>query len=357
MHSVLSHFDFLSEGKIIMVIGPVGAGKTQFAAQIWRDSLILQKKSLKALQKVTTPLGARRTDIFFVRSILDSLRFSENPKDSLSYRGGYERLGNSIAYARDSYDIENLIDKNPQKGLWIIDEPAFYDERLASLLASKVQKEKLNFLLTGLIWDFRNQIFNKTIQSLLKVVTDLMPITAYCEHPDCLRESFFTYRFYQVGENEIPAPYFDPLVIVGGDVIKKSYLQPNYSSRCEKHHIVLGKDYLDSYLIPLVSTINKKKTLIREDLVNELMTLKMVNSLNKVDSFFVESLKRETNSQSNIDSLLQLPCLSERALLYLYQQEGLLDLDDLLFIIQKADLNLSYLQLFLSDNEKRFLSI
>jgi hypothetical protein len=58
-----THFDFVQPGRRILVIGPMGSGKTEFSARVWRDAQVLLKKSAKA--GVKKPLLGRRTGATF----------------------------------------------------------------------------------------------------------------------------------------------------------------------------------------------------------------------------------------------------------------------------------------------------
>ena len=104
IHHPFNHFDFTKEGRRILVIGPMGSGKTEYSARVWRDSRVALKKSA-ALTKLTRRNGADRREVFFIRSSLDQGRFPDYPDDALAYRGGYERLGDRIAFIRDSFEL------------------------------------------------------------------------------------------------------------------------------------------------------------------------------------------------------------------------------------------------------------
>ena len=39
-HAPFNHFDFRRPGRRILVIGPMGSGKTEYSARVWRDSLV-----------------------------------------------------------------------------------------------------------------------------------------------------------------------------------------------------------------------------------------------------------------------------------------------------------------------------
>ena len=99
--------------------------------------------------------------------------------------------------------------------------------------------------------NFRREIFNTTARLLLDTATDVFPLTAYCEHPECLQDSFYTYRYYTVDGRECPALYFDPLLVIGGDREINDPREPNYCTRCDDHHYLPGKEYTFLFLKPL----------------------------------------------------------------------------------------------------------
>ena len=193
-HGSRNHFDFTHGERRILVIGPMGSGKTEFSAGIWRDARIAKRKS-SAIAAVTTTEGADRRKVFFVRSQLDAGRFQDYPDDALAYRGGYERCGEGIARISDSFDLEKVIKDNPGHGTWIVDEASFYDERLAYVTARESERRGLMFIYPTLVLNFRREIFNSTARLLLETSTDVITLTAYCEHPDCLTDSLYTYRY------------------------------------------------------------------------------------------------------------------------------------------------------------------
>jgi thymidine kinase len=115
VHHPTNHFDFTRQSRTILVVGPMGSGKTGFAAQIWRDSRVVRAKD-DGIPGCRTEDGADLRNVFFVRSRLDSRRFSEYPPDALAYRGGYEQLGASIAEIASSFELEALVGEHPEVG-------------------------------------------------------------------------------------------------------------------------------------------------------------------------------------------------------------------------------------------------
>ena len=45
IHHSYNHYDFTRENRRILIIGPMGSGKTELAARIFRDSQVALKKS------------------------------------------------------------------------------------------------------------------------------------------------------------------------------------------------------------------------------------------------------------------------------------------------------------------------
>ena len=47
IHHAINHFDFIKTDRRILVIGPMGSGKSEFSARIYRDSQVTMQKSEK----------------------------------------------------------------------------------------------------------------------------------------------------------------------------------------------------------------------------------------------------------------------------------------------------------------------
>lgn len=362
VHEALRHHDFRTSSRRVLVIGPMGSGKTEYSARLWRDAAVAQKKGRAVAALTTAPDGqaslfggeeglgdADRRNVFFVRSVLDRDRFSDYPEDALAYRGGYERCGNRIAAVRDSFELESLITANPDVGTWVIDEAAFYDERIAYLMKNESQRRGLVFVCPTLILNFRREIFNATARLLVETATDVYPLTAYCEHPDCIEDSFYTYRYYLSEGRECPALYFDPLIIVGGDREKEDPREPNYCTRCDEHHFLPGKEYTYFTLKPLgeaagrgdVDPLRKELRAIAEDVASS--RLHRTFKRNYID--------REDPRPENMNALL-VPCIAERALCYLFAEQNLIGIDLLRSIVSELGLDRDYLSKRLADNRR-----
>ena len=340
-HSAFNHFDFRRGGRRILVIGPMGSGKTEYSARVWRDSLVALRKS-GGVAALTSTAGADRRRVFFIRSLLDRERFPQYPSDALPYRNGFERLGGNIADIRDSFELQDILARRPEVGTWIIDEASFYEERLAYVVANDSQARGTVFIFPTLILNFRRELFNATSRLLLDTATDLFPLTAFCEHPDCLEDSLYTYRYYLVDGEECPALYFDPLIIVGGDQTKTDPREPNYCTRCDAHHYLPGKEYTFLILKPLGE---KAAGGDLGPLCRELACL----AGDKERSELARHLDRQ-GAGHVLSNSLKVPCIAEKAIAFLFCERNLLSRQQVLDLVAELGLDAAYLSKRIQDN-------
>ncbi|MFA6689571.1 MAG: thymidine kinase [Sphaerochaetaceae bacterium] len=347
VHETFSHFDFTSPGRRVLLIGPMGSGKTEFSARVWRDAAVAQRKSDKVREMTSTGIVDRRK-VFFVRSEIDGARFSDYPDDALCYRGGYIRCGENIARIRDSFGLERVLADNPTVGTFIIDEASFFDERLAYVVRNHSLERGVMFIFPTLILNFRRDIFNSTARLMLDIATDVIPLTAYCEHPDCMNNAFYTYRYYQVDGKECPALYFDPLIIVGGDTHKDDALAPNYASRCDQHHYLPGKEYTFFHLKPLGEQAARGD---EKPLRSELDALKHHMS----DSMLYRNIRDRYGNLADeeiyFNSLLPAN-IAEKALIFLFAEQNLVPEEVLIRLVDDLSLDREYMSKVLADNRR-----
>jgi thymidine kinase len=184
---------------------------------------------------------------------------------------------------------------------------------------------------------------------MLETATDVFPLTAYCEHPDCIEDSFYTYRYYQVDGEECPALYFDPLIIVGGDQKKDDPLEPNYCTRCDKHHYLPGKEYTFFTLKPLGEAAARGDA---EPLKKELAALNSAKEESILYGHLKSQFEGKPEEQVNLNSL-KVACIAERALIYLYAEQNLLPEELLIRMVDDLDLDREYMKKTLADNRRQ----
>jgi thymidine kinase len=345
IHSAFTHFDFSKPGRRVLLIGPMGSGKTEFAARIWRDAAIAMKKS-DAVKEFTATGVVDRRNVFFVRSDLDNARFEDYPSDALPYRGGYIRCGENIARIKDSFGLEQVLNDNPTVGTFIIDEASFFDERIAYVVRKHSLSRGVMFIFPTLILNFRKAIFNSTARLMLDMATDVIPLTAYCDHPDCLANAFYTYRCYSVDGRECPALFFDPLIVVGGDKTKSGSWSPNYCSRCDMHHFLPGKEYTFFTLKPLAEEATRGNA---KPLRTELERLHGDKENSQLYRSILERYGDSDDREVYLNSILP-DFIAEKALSYLMCEQNLLSEDMVVKLASDLKLNTEYLSKILSDN-------
>ncbi len=345
VHETFSHFDFTLPGRRVLVIGPMGSGKTEFSARVWRDAAIAQKKS-DVIKAQTSTNGVDRRKVFFVRSQIDGQRFSEYPTDALAYRNGYVRCGDNIAHIRDSFGLEKVLADHPDFGTFIIDEASFFDERIAYVVRNHSIERGILFIFPTLILNFRRDIFNSTARLMLDIATDVIPLTAYCEHPDCMKDAFYTYRYYSVDGKECPALFFDPLIIVGGDTHKNDALSPNYCSRCDEHHYLPGKEYTFFHLKPLGEKATRGDEI---PLKEEMYLLKHNVKGSALFNHMNQRYSQRDDAEIFMNALLP-GALAEKALIYLFCEQNLIPEDLLVRFAYDLGLDRTYMTKVLSDN-------
>ncbi len=348
IHHSINHFDFTKTDRRILIIGPMGSGKTEFSARIYRDSQVAMKKSEK-VQQTTTARGSDRRNVFYVRSKIDDKRFEDYPKNSIAYRSGYITPGDNIASIADSFELEKILQDNPTVGTWIIDEAEFFDERLVYVISQFAQRRSLNFIFPMLILNFRKDLFNRTARLLMENATDVFPLTAYCEHPDCITDSYYTYRYYMVDDIECPALYFDPLIIVGGDKRTMDAKIPNYATRCDCHHYLPGKEYTFMTLKPLGELAFGGNI---KPILGELRLLKGDIERSELYNHFREKFVKSDEPQHIMMNALRVSCIAEKALIYLFSEENIISSAQMEYLAGEIKGDRHYINERLVENRK-----
>jgi thymidine kinase len=147
---------------------------------------------------------------------------------------------------------------------------------------------------------------------------------------------------------ECPALYFDPLIVVGGDVFKQGSSEPNYAARCDRHHYLPGKEYTFLSLKPmgLSAADGDLKPLERE-----LAALQQ----DKRRSILFSMLSRQYGDLEDGEVYLNAMSpghIAEKALAYLFCEQNIIAEDLMRKIVADLALDTSYLSKVLSDNRR-----
>jgi thymidine kinase len=179
--------------------------------------------------------------------------------------------------------------------------------------------------------------------------TDVFPLTAYCEHSDCISDSYYTYRFYMVDDMECPALYFDPLIIVGGDKCTIDAKIPNYATRCDSHHYLPGKEYTFMVLKPLGELAFGGNI---KPILGELRHLKNDLERSELYNHFREKFVKSEEPQHIMMNALRVSCIAEKALIYLFSEENIISSGQMEFLAGEIKGDMSYINERLIENRK-----
>ena len=181
---------------------------------------------------------------------------------------------------------------------------------------------------------------------MLDIATDVIPLTAYCEHPDCMDSAFYTYRYYQVDGRECPALYFDPLIVVGGDRMKDGSLEPNYASRCDRHHFLPAKEYTFFTLKPLGEEAGKGNI---EPLYKEIRALHEDKEHSELYRNLMLRYAEDPDGEIYTNAI-RPSHIAEKALCYLFSEQNMIGESLLLKMAKDLELDTAYMSHTLSDN-------
>jgi thymidine kinase len=179
--------------------------------------------------------------------------------------------------------------------------------------------------------------------------TDVFPLTAYCDHPDCIADSYYTYRYYDVEGAECPALYFDPLIIVGGDKRTGDSKIPNYSTRCDQHHYLPGKEYTFMILKPLGEQAYGGNI---KPLLKELKMLK--GNIKQSELYHHFTLKYVEPAKPNpiMMNALSVSRIAEKALLYIFSEENIISAEQMKYLVREINGDEGYINERLMENRK-----
>ena len=150
-------------------------------------------------------------------------------------------------------------------------------------------------------------------------------------------------------DHECPALYFDPLIVIGGDRDKKDPREPNYCTRCDHHHWLPGKEYTFFTLNPLGEAAARGDA---KPLRQELIRLKDNPRKSALYSSLMEHHMDRNDPQPVCLNSLMVPCIAEKALLYLFVEQNLVGRDQLVELTRELNLDVEYISGRLGDNRR-----
>jgi len=225
-----------------------------------------------------------------------------------------------------------LIAENPGVGTWIIDEAAFFDERIAYLMKDEAQSRAFASIYPTLVLNFRREIFNQTARLLLETATDIIPLTAYCDTRSASKIRS-TPTATTCGRPECPALYFDPLIIIEGPH-KTRRARPNYCTRCDEHHYLPGKEYTFFTLKPMGNCRPRQHC----PLLAELNAMQGNIGESRLYASIESRCKEGPDHEVQMNAL-RVPLIAERALAYLYAEQNSCPEEQMRFFISELNLD------------------
>lgn len=193
-----------------IITGPMGSGKTEELVEIARKIEKYSKYDCQAFKPLiderysNSKIVSRNNDTFPATMVNH-----ENPNEIIS-------------------NLNSKID------IILIEEANFFDKSLTDVVKILLENDK-KILVSGLDLDFRGNPFGP-MGHLLSLANQVIKKQAFCEYSNGIGEkcgeiATRTQRILNGG----PAPYSDPLIIVGDGNEKDNRL---YQARCPRHHIV-----------------------------------------------------------------------------------------------------------------------
>jgi thymidine kinase len=143
-----------------------------------------------------------------------------------------------------------------------------------------------------------------------------------------------------VDGRECPALYFDPLIVIGGDREVNDPREPNYSTRCDEHHYLPGKEYTFLTLKPLGEQAS------RGDLAPLAQELERIRGSIGTSALYAHFSREYGEIMMNS---LRVSCIAEKALLFLYAEQNLVANDQFIRLVRDLGLDIDYLRRRLSD--------
>ncbi len=201
---------FSQNAYLQIITGPMGSGKT--------DDLVRIAKKIKQYSKYDCQAFKPSIDDRYSEVDIVSRNEDKFPSTPVNR----ENPGEIIANLREGVDII------------IMEEVNFFDDSLVDVVKALLKADK-RILAAGLDQDFRGNPFGP-MGYLLALANKVVKKQAFCEYTNEIGEKCgdIATRTQRLLNGE-PAPYDDPLIVVGDGDERDNR---SYQARCPPHHIV-----------------------------------------------------------------------------------------------------------------------
>jgi thymidine kinase len=138
------------------------------------------------------------------------------------------------------------------------------------------------------------------------------------------------------------------LIIIGGDREKTDPREPNYCTRCDSHHFLPGKEYSFLILKPLGEEAARGDL---RPLKEELGHLAESSKKSRLHRHMEERYAKDPHGELTLRAL-RVPCIAEKALIYLYAEQNLITSEQIKTLIRDLQLDDDYIHKRLQDNHR-----
>jgi thymidine kinase len=136
---------------------------------------------------------------------------------------------------------------------------------------------------------------------------------------------------------------------VGGDKLTDDPKFPNYSTRCDQHHYLPGKEYTFMTLKPLGEQAYGGNI---KPLLKELNLLKHDIERSQLYNHFTERYIKAESSEPIMMNALKASCIAEKALIYLFSEENIISAGQMQSLAQEIKADIGYINERLVENRK-----
>jgi thymidine kinase len=136
---------------------------------------------------------------------------------------------------------------------------------------------------------------------------------------------------------------------VGGDRLTDNPKLPNYSTRCDHHHYLPGKEYTFMILKPLAELAYGGNV---KPLLEELKRLKNQIERSELYDHFNKKFIKSESPRPIMMNALKVSCIAEKALIYLFAEENIISAGQIQYLAREIKGDMGYINERLVENRK-----